>query len=149
MAVLSTDGYASLLHLGANIIADAAVGPKSVDWAISGALWKRGRAPDDPKGCRPLHGRGARQRTAHPSKEEVMLVLSRKTDDSIVIGSEIEVTVLAVNNNRVKLGIRAPGHVRVVRSELLTRADGQVTVPTSEVFAATAEHEPPVSALPR
>ncbi|OHB80442.1 MAG: hypothetical protein A2W31_01190 [Planctomycetes bacterium RBG_16_64_10] len=48
-----------------------------------------------------------------------MLVLSRKSEDSIVIGSEIEVTVLSVSGQRVKLGIRAPGHVRIVRGELV------------------------------
>jgi carbon storage regulator len=47
-----------------------------------------------------------------------MLVLSRKSDESIMIGSRIEVTVLSVANGRVKLGIRAPKDVRVLRGEL-------------------------------
>ena len=38
-----------------------------------------------------------------------MLVLSRKMEESIMIGSKIEVTVLSVANGRVKLGIRARG----------------------------------------
>ena len=78
-----------------------------------------------------------------------MLVLSRKSDESVIIGSEVEITVLAVNNNRVKLGIRAPGHVRIVRTELLTQADRQVTVPLSGAFAAASEQGLPVAALPR
>jgi carbon storage regulator CsrA len=47
-----------------------------------------------------------------------MLVLSRKMEESIMIGSKIEVTVLSVANGRVKLGIRAPRDVRVLRGEL-------------------------------
>jgi carbon storage regulator CsrA len=78
-----------------------------------------------------------------------MLVLSRKSDDSIVIGSEIEVTVLSVNNNRVKLGIRAPGHVRIVRSELLTQNGKQVTIPLTDAFAAAPEFDLPANSLPQ
>ncbi len=47
-----------------------------------------------------------------------MLVLSRREEESIHIGSEIEITILSVANGRVKLGIRAPNDVRVLRSEL-------------------------------
>ena len=47
-----------------------------------------------------------------------MLVLSRKSEQTIQIGSDIVVTVLSVANGRVKLGIRAPGNVRVLRGEL-------------------------------
>jgi carbon storage regulator len=47
-----------------------------------------------------------------------MLVLSRKSEQTIQIGPDIEVTVLSVANGRVKLGIRAPEHVRVLRGEL-------------------------------
>jgi carbon storage regulator len=48
-----------------------------------------------------------------------MLILSRKAQQAIVIGSDIVVTVVAVNRNRVKIGIEAPNNVRVVRRELL------------------------------
>jgi carbon storage regulator len=48
----------------------------------------------------------------------MMLVLSRKRDESVVIGDNIEVTVLSVGNGRVKLGIRAPRTVSVLRGEL-------------------------------
>jgi carbon storage regulator CsrA len=47
-----------------------------------------------------------------------MLVLSRKTHETIVIGSDIQVTVVSVSANRVKIGIQAPDDVRVLRSEL-------------------------------
>lgn len=49
-----------------------------------------------------------------------MLVLSRKKQESIVIGGRIIVTVLDFSGNRVHLGITAPADVKIVRHELLT-----------------------------
>ena len=48
-----------------------------------------------------------------------MLILSRKIHETIVIGSDIQITVVSVSANRVKIGIQAPDYVRVLRSELL------------------------------
>jgi carbon storage regulator len=45
-----------------------------------------------------------------------MLVLSRKVGESIKLADDIEITVLAVDNTRVRLGIRAPRHIDVRRS---------------------------------
>lgn len=50
-----------------------------------------------------------------------MLVLSRKTDERIVIGDNITVTLLAVRGNTVRLGIDAPREIRVVRGEIVSR----------------------------
>ena len=47
-----------------------------------------------------------------------MLVLSRKTNESIMIGDHIEVKILAVEGDQVKLGIVAPKSVKVHRSEV-------------------------------
>ncbi len=47
-----------------------------------------------------------------------MLVLSRRQNESIRINEEIVVEVLEIRGNRVRLGIRAPEQVRVVRAEL-------------------------------
>ncbi|HUY33326.1 MAG TPA: carbon storage regulator [Pirellulales bacterium] len=47
-----------------------------------------------------------------------MLVLSRRIGEKLVIGDQITVTINRVSGNRVSLGIDAPPHVRVVRSEL-------------------------------
>jgi carbon storage regulator len=47
-----------------------------------------------------------------------MLILSRKINESIVIQDDIIITVLAVEGERVKLGITAPREVRVMRMEL-------------------------------
>ena len=47
-----------------------------------------------------------------------MLVLSRKTNQKIRIGEDIEITVVAVSGDNVKLGITAPSHVKILRSEV-------------------------------
>ena len=47
-----------------------------------------------------------------------MLVLTRKLQQSIMIGDEIEVVVLEVRGEQVRLGIRAPKNVTVHRKEI-------------------------------
>ena len=49
---------------------------------------------------------------------EIMLVLSRKKNEKIRIGSEIVITVTQIENGKVKLGIEAPAEIRILRSEL-------------------------------
>ncbi len=48
-----------------------------------------------------------------------MLVLSRRTEEAIVIGENITVTVLGIEGDRVRLGIDAPRSMRIFRRELL------------------------------
>ncbi len=47
-----------------------------------------------------------------------MLVLTRKPDQSIMVGTDIEITVLEVRGEQVRLGIRAPRTVTVHRKEV-------------------------------
>ena len=47
-----------------------------------------------------------------------MLVVTRKTDEGIVIADNIVIKVLDVGKDRVKIGIEAPKDVRIVREEL-------------------------------
>jgi carbon storage regulator len=47
-----------------------------------------------------------------------MLVLTRKSNQSIMIGDEIEVSVLAISGEKVRLGIDAPKSVPVFRKEV-------------------------------
>ena len=47
-----------------------------------------------------------------------MLILQRKAGESLFIGEEIEVSVLAVEAGRVRLAIQAPKSVPILRSEL-------------------------------
>ncbi|MCL2637825.1 MAG: carbon storage regulator [Oscillospiraceae bacterium] len=49
-----------------------------------------------------------------------MLVITRKTDESLLIADNIEVTVLEISKDRVKLGVSAPRDVTIIRFELVT-----------------------------
>jgi carbon storage regulator len=62
--------------------------------------------------------RDGRERRA-VDKEEVMLVLSRKRSDSVLIGGGIRITVVKIERNQVRLGIEAPGNVEILREELV------------------------------
>ena len=50
-----------------------------------------------------------------------MLLLSRRCGQSIIINDDIVVTVVAVDNNRVQIGIQAPGYVPIYRQEIVER----------------------------
>ena len=47
-----------------------------------------------------------------------MLVLTRKSNQSIMIGDEIEVSVLAIMGEKVRIGIQAPRTIPVFRKEV-------------------------------
>lgn len=47
-----------------------------------------------------------------------MLALSRKINESIMLGNDIEVTVLEIKGDQVKIGVKAPKSVPIYRREL-------------------------------
>jgi carbon storage regulator len=47
-----------------------------------------------------------------------MLVLSRKKGESIMIGDNVEITVIGVDGDTVRIGISAPKHVEIFRKEI-------------------------------
>ena len=55
----------------------------------------------------------------------IMLILTRRVGETIIIDDEIEVTVLAVKGNQVRLGIKAPDHIAVHREEIYQRLMGE------------------------
>ena len=54
-----------------------------------------------------------------------MLVLSRKKNEKITIGSEVVITVIEILGDRVKIGISAPTDIAVVRAELASQWKGR------------------------
>jgi carbon storage regulator len=55
-----------------------------------------------------------------------MLVLTRRANQAIRIGPNVEVRVVRIEGDRVVLGIAAPRHVAVVRSELVEEVSGEL-----------------------
>lgn len=52
-----------------------------------------------------------------------MLVLSRKESQRIQVGDDVLICVVAIDGDRVRIGIEAPREVRVMRTELLDRRE--------------------------
>lgn len=48
-----------------------------------------------------------------------MLVLSRKIGEKILVGDNIQVTILEARGNRIRVGIEAPRNVRIQREEVI------------------------------
>jgi carbon storage regulator len=70
------------------------------------------------------------------NREEVMLVLSRRSGETVVIGDEIRVTVLEIRGNSVKLGLEAPREVPLRRAELPIESNARA----APVFPATSTY---------
>ncbi len=58
-----------------------------------------------------------------------MLVLTRKTNESIYIDGGIEVMVVQVRGNRVRLGFRAPSDISIQRKERMVEPVGATSAP--------------------
>ena len=63
-----------------------------------------------------------------------MLVLSRKSGQSVRVGNDVRIVIVRIEKGRVRIGIDAPGHVLVAREELdpldapcLVQRNGRVT----------------------
>jgi carbon storage regulator len=54
-----------------------------------------------------------------------MLVLTRKSNQSIMIGDDIEVSVLAIVGEKVRIGIQAPRDIPVFRKEVYLEIQGE------------------------
>ena len=69
-----------------------------------------------------------------------MLVFTRKRDESLIIGNEIEVTILSIGSGSVKVGITAPRYISVHRQEVYEAikrenvAASQSQIPNPEVL---------------
>jgi carbon storage regulator len=54
-----------------------------------------------------------------------MLILTRKSEQGIVIAGEVTVRVLSIDGERVKIGIDAPRAISVLREELIQEVEGE------------------------
>ncbi|HBT64987.1 MAG TPA: carbon storage regulator [Ruminococcaceae bacterium] len=62
-----------------------------------------------------------------------MLIIARKPQESFVIGEDIEVVILDVQNDKIRIGINAPKDVSILRKELFdTKKSNQDAVLLSE-----------------
>jgi carbon storage regulator len=83
-------------------------------------------------------------------KERIMLVLTRRVGEEIVIANNIRVKVVAVTGQRIRLGITAPPVVHVARAELRAqrtygrnpmRVSGQLANPEAAVQDTSSHDE--------
>jgi carbon storage regulator len=69
-----------------------------------------------------------------------MLVFTRKKDESLIIGTDIEVTILSIGSGNVKVGINAPRSISVHRHEVYEAikrenlAAAKSQVPKTDIF---------------
>ena len=58
-----------------------------------------------------------------------MLILTRRVNESLMVGDQVTVTVLAVKGNQVRIGIDAPKEVQVHREEIYDRLQSEKAQP--------------------
>jgi carbon storage regulator len=75
-----------------------------------------------------------------------MLILTRRPQESLKIGDDVTITILALKGNQVRVGIQAPKSIAVHRNEVYERIRNETAVrlsdeTASESRAATIEHD--------
>ena len=73
-----------------------------------------------------------------------MLVLSRQRDETIMIGDDVEITVVDIRGDKVRLGINAPRHIQVHRKEVydaIKRENQQAAKLSPRDVSEVVEHD--------
>lgn len=71
-----------------------------------------------------------------------MLVLSRKAGETIYIGEDIEIVISEVKGEQVKIGIRAPRNIDIIRGELrqdVSASNTEAVITSLDIFKKTKE----------
>ena len=78
-----------------------------------------------------------------------MLILTRKADESIVIGNNVEIKILKVQGNQVHIGISAPRDVSIYRKEIYEqiRAENESAVKSAKDDSSLRELEDNLSSI--
>ena len=61
-----------------------------------------------------------------------MLILTRRAGETVMVGSDITITVLGVKGNQVRIGINAPKDVAVHREEIYERIQSEIAAEKAE-----------------
>ena len=73
-----------------------------------------------------------------------MLVLTRRKDESILINDDIEIIITDVRSGKVRVGIKAPENVTILRKELYDQSRAEPYVPVSDFVPPVAWTDVPV-----
>jgi carbon storage regulator len=82
-----------------------------------------------------------------------MLVLSRQRDESIIIGDNVQITIVDIRGDKVRLGIEAPAEISVHRKEVFDAIQREnrkaADVSAEDLASATSTKREPRSRHPR
>ena len=63
-------------------------------------------------------------------RQSLMLIISRKKDQKIIVADDIEITILEVGRNRVRFGIKAPKHIPIHTRLKTSPVQGEIVEPS-------------------